>query len=418
MSELKYWLWLSSLTGVRPRVKNLILEHYGSPREAYFAPSGEYRTLGGIEERELAALENKKTDAALQIMDACLDGSVDILTLQDAAYPRRLAAVFDPPTVLYVRGRLPAMDEEAAIAIVGTRGATPYGIKMAIRMGYELTKCGGLLVSGLTLGIDAAGARGALLAGGACVGVLGTAIDRELNSLERDVAAVGAIVSEYPPGADAYPSNFRARNRITAGLSVGVVVVEAPAKSGALLFADEATSQGKEIFVVPSNADSQTGAGSNALLKDGAKPVTAGTDVLCEFTARFPDKLREKPPKNITIPTEQESVEPPPSERKKRVTSPETGEGFAILRRPNDKKGIDKQKSLSYIDLKNQLEGLSEAQLAIVSAMNTPSIHVDDLIERSGLSAAAVLSELTLLQIMGFVTQEKGKRFTLNIKQK
>jgi DNA processing protein len=419
VSELKYWLWLSSLCGIRPRIKTLLLRHYGGPREIYFAPRGDYKTLGGIEEAEVLILEDKELAAAMRIIDLCADKDVTVITMQDAQYPRRLSNIYDPPAVIYVMGRLPAVDEEAAVSIVGTRKATPYGIKMATRLGYEITKCGGLVVSGLTSGIDAAAARGALLAGGSCIGVLGSAVDDDYGgSLARDVRTVGAVVSEYPPGAIARASNFRARNRITAGLSVAAAVVEAPERSGALLFADEALEQGKEIFAVPSNADSVIGAGSNALLKEGAKPVTGGWDILCEFASRFPGRLHDPGERKLQMPKDQEPAATLEKKAKPEDDGPETGKGFFKLREPAAKKTIDKQNDVSYIGLQAQLDELTETQLRIVSVMCDSDMHVDDIIEHTGFAAAQVLAELTMLQIMGFVTQSAGKRFSLNIKRK
>ncbi|NCB51842.1 MAG: DNA-processing protein DprA [Clostridia bacterium] len=419
MSELKYWLWLSSLCGIRPRVKTLLVRHYGGPREIFFAPRGEYKTFGGISEAECLVLEDKNLDNAMRVIDLCSEKAVTVITMQDAFYPCRLANIYDPPAVIYVMGRLPAVDEEAAVSVVGTRRATPYGIKMAARLGYEITKCGGLVVSGLTAGIDAEAARGALLAGGSCVGVLGSAIGDDYGgSLARDVSAVGAIVSEYPPGAVTRASNFRARNRITAGLSVAAAVVEAPEKSGALLFADEALEQGKEIFVVPSNADSVIGAGSNALLKDGAKPIMGGWDILCEFESRFPGRIHDPGERKLQMPKDQVTETVPAEQINLRDYKPETGESFIKLRVPAAKKTIDKQNDVEYIDLQAQLEKLTETQLKIVSVMSDSDMHVDDIIENTRLAAAAVLAELTMLQIMGFVTQGMGKRFTLNIKRK
>ena len=165
MSELKYWLWLSSLAGVRARTKRLLLELFGGVREIYFAPRGSFASISGLTEQECAALENKSFDRAYRIMRSCDELGVDIKTIQDADYPRRLAAIYDPPAVLYVRGRLPVVDEKAAIAVVGTRRASPYGLKMAARMGYEITRCGGLVISGLTAGVDVTAAQGALMAG-------------------------------------------------------------------------------------------------------------------------------------------------------------------------------------------------------------------------------------------------------------
>ncbi|MGI6025699.1 MAG: DNA-processing protein DprA [Candidatus Scatomorpha sp.] len=410
MSELKYWLWLSSLTGVRSRTKRLLLERYGGVREVYFAPRGDYAALIGLTEQECSALENKSFDRAHEIMRSCEELGVDIKTIQDADYPRRLAAIYDPPAVLYVRGRLPVVDEKAAIAVVGTRRASPYGLKMAARLGYEITRCGGLVISGLTTGVDVTAAQGALMAGGSCIGVLGSPID-DLGwggETAKDVAAVGAVISEHPPGSKRYPGYFRTRNRITAGLSVAAVVVEAPRKSGALLFADEAASQGKEVFAVPANADCENAAGGLALIMDGAVPVTSGWDVLCGFAGRFsglhdPGQARKLPESYTGAITAAAAASLPPEEPEKP---------------PAGQKDVDKPQGVEYIDLRKQLEGLTEAQLAIVTALERPSTHIDDVIERTGLPAQEVLSELTMLQISGLVRQEPGKRFTLNISQK
>ncbi len=418
MSEIRYWLWLSSLTGIRPKSKTALLELFGGVRELFFSRPEELDGVAFLTPEEREALRPRQLDAALNILERCEAGGIGILTLQDAAYPRRLAAIYDPPLVLYVRGRLPSIDDMAAVAVVGTRRATPYGIKMATRMGYELTRCGALVVSGLTRGVDAAAAEGALMAGGSCVGVLGSAIDdsRWGGSLARDVETVGAIVSEYPPGAPGNSGFFRARNRITSGLSVACVVVEAPARSGALLFADEALAQGREVFAVPANADAAAAAGSNALLKEGAGPATEAGDVLADFFQQFPTlhypdgELRRIPPERAMP----EGPEPPGEP----AAGTEDGAGFVKLREPRRKKVIDKQAPPEYIDLIGQLEGLTERQLKIIGCITAPSTHIDDIIERTALPAAEVLSELTLLQIGGYVRQEPGKRFSLNITQK
>lgn len=396
MSAIKYWLWLSTASKLGSKTRKALLLHYGGPEELFFAPKGEIRRLVGTESEGVETLEKRDLDAALRIIDKCDSQGIRILTVQDAMYPDRLKNIYSPPSVLYVKGELPAIDDEALISVIGTREASPYGIKMGMKLGYEISTCGGIVVSGLTRGIDAAGAEGALKAKGRCVGVLGTAHDMAKSRLADEIAVRGALISEYAPGTEPYRSYFRERNRIAAGISVGVVVVEAPEQSGTRLFANEAAEQGKEIFAVPGNADSANCAGSNALLKEGAKPVTEGWDILSEFAPMYPTRLSEK--KDIKAP-EPERAEPPKTEEapKKEACKPEKTE---------------------YIDLKKQLEGLSETQMKIVSLMTEPSVHVDDLIEASGLSPAKVLSDLTLLQIKGYVLQEKGKRFTLNIKAK
>ena len=422
MSSVKYWIWLSGLRGLRPIARNIVLEHFGSPAEAFFADDREIDALPGLKPGEAEILKNRNTDTAMSIIEACDSSGVTILTLQDAGYPSRLKNIYDPPAVLYIKGSLPTVDEEAAVAIAGTRDATPYGLKMAQRMGYELTKGGALVVSGLAAGIDSAGAYGALRAGGRCIGVLGTAIDvvypRSNRRLFDDVAAVGALVSEFPPGAATARGNFPQRNRIISGLSVGVVIIEAPQRSGSLITADFAQEQGRDVFAVPGNADSENCLGSNGLIKSGAKAVTEGADVLLEYTGLYPNKIRLLSRAEVKIPQEQPVPKPPVEPTEAAIPPKETGADFAVLRAPAGQKEIDKENVIDYSDLEQQLEELSETQLKIVAALSEGTLPVDDIIERVQLSAGAVLSDLTILQIKGFVSQESGKRFTLKVRAK
>lgn len=399
MASIKYWVWLSAQTGVSPAAKAALLRHYGDAETAFFAPSGEFGRIRGISAGDAAVLESRDMSRVGDILAECRRLDIRPVTMQDADYPRRLRNIFAPPAVIYVKGKLPELDDEAAIAVIGTRKASPYGLKMGSRLAFEIVRCGGIVISGLTTGVDAAAARGALLADGVCIGVLGTSHDLEKGSLARDVSVKGALISEYPPGTQPLKSHFRDRNRISAGLSVGVAVVEAPEKSGALLFAAEANEQGKEIFAVPGNADAPNSAGTIALMQEGAKPVRTGWDILCEFADLFPGKLRQA-----------EAAE-----------MPETGKNDAENgeKEPEEaKKGIDKEKSRGYIDLKEQLAQLTEEQLKIISAIDKGASHIDDVIENTGLSTPKVLAQLTVLEIKGFIKREPGKRISLNTAKK
>ena len=403
MSTIKYWVWLSALR-LRPRAKQLMLDHFAQdPMELYYATDKALQAIEGLRPEDLERMGRRELDTALEILGTCEQEGISIVTYQDAAYPKRLKNIYDPPVVLYGKGRMPAIDEELAVAIVGTREATPYGLKMARHMGYEITRCGGLVVSGLTRGIDRMGAEGALRAGGRVIGVLGTGLDQARGGLYDDVATVGALVTEYPPGLPPQKQNFRLRNRITAGLSEGVVVVEAPAKSGALLFADEALEQGKEIFAVPGNADAPNSVGTNGLIRDGAKAVTSGWEVMEEFLGLYPEKVRDPGAKALEIP--QETEEP----------LPKSCQNFVKVREPSAKKVIDKQKPMEYIDLMKEQETLSENQRALLTALAVCPLQIDELIEQTGLDAQTALAELTMLQLEGLVEQEPGKRFTLKI---
>ena len=224
-------------------------------------------------------------DAARQLLARCRSEEIEIITLQDARYPRRLLYTDDAPVVLYVRGQLPEMDRFAAVGVVGTRSASPAALGTARQLGGELAACGALVVSGLSAGIDTAAAEGALAMQGAVVGVLGTAIDaphpRHGAQLFSQICGSGALISELPPGYAARRWDIAARSRIISGLSVGVLVVEAPEQSGALHAAHAAEAQGRMIFAVPGSA------GTDGLLREQAHSALCGWDVMAPFSVRF-----------------------------------------------------------------------------------------------------------------------------------
>lgn len=413
MSSIVYWIWFAEKRlSFKPR--RSLLERFGDPRSIYFAERSQLSELG-IGGEALESLLDKSLREAERIVYRCGEEDIDIITLQDAIYPERLRNISDPPCVLYVKGHLPAVDSEPVVAVVGTRNCTPYGAKIARDMGYEIAAKGGMVCTGLAAGIDSRAAEGALMAGGKVIGVLGTAINevfpRYNTRLFADVAARGALVSEYPPGFPGNKMAFPMRNRIIAGLSLGVVVPEAPVKSGALITANYALEYGRDVFACPANVDAPGSRGSNNLLRDGATFAENGWDVLREYESRFPDKISEKGigkvPEEMHAP-EQNYAETPKAEAKPLKEAP--GKGFFKLRVP-----VRRKKGPAPEALKEQLSGLTENQLKIVSVINKPSMHVDDIIDLSALPASTVLSELTMLQIKGFVTQEAGKRFTLNI---
>ena len=406
MGAMKYWVWLSAQNFVSPGAKAAVAARFGDAEAAFFAPAGAFESVKGVSPKEAESLEKRDIRAAERIVDACQKQGIDIVTLQDARYPKQLKNTPTPPVVLYVKGSLPDVDNIPAIAVVGTRKATSYGIKMARALGYEISRCGGIIVSGLNEGVDKAAAQGCLLSGGVCIGVLATPHGVE-NALHRDVLVKGALISEYPPGTETYKKHFRDRNRISSGISHGAAVVEAPEESGALLFAAEALEQGREIFAVPGNADAPNSFGTNSLIKQGAKPVTCGWDVMGEFEYLFPETVK-KPEGDMTVP-------PMPEEKRDNVAQ---SVASAKMRQEAPIKDVDKKNSASYIDLREQLAELSEDQLKIISAIESSDCHIDDLIENTGMSTAKVLANLTILEIKGYVQRSAGRRISLNTKSK
>lgn len=395
MASVKYWVWLASHSELRPGEKTAVLRAFGDPETAFFAPKGAFSRVEGLRDVAAEALEKRDLREANRILGACEEQNLHVICLQDTLYPRRLKQIYAPPPVLYAKGRLRDLDEEPAIAIVGTRGATPYGLGLARSLAGGVVRSGGTVLSGLGMGVDGEAAKAALEAGGSCVGVLGTSHQEATGWLARQVADFGLLLSEYAPGTVSQRYFFRERNRITAGLSVGVVVVEAPEKSGALLFAEEALELGKEVFAVPGAVNAVNSVGTNRLIKDGATPVTCAWDVMSEFAGLYPDRIRRVDEAKIPKPLVERAAE-----------------------QPAPKKAVDSGPAPDYIDWKEQLKSLNEDQLKIISAIEKEATHIDDIVETTGLGASKVLAQLTVLEIKGYIRREAGRRVALKITKK
>lgn len=405
MSAVESWVWLSGLANVSIKTKAALINHYSDAERVFMAPCGEYESIPGVSKKDLPGLEVRDMRAVRRIIDDCAEQDIQIITMQDAQYPVCLRNIYAPPVVLYVKGRLPDVDAIPAIAVIGTRKASPYGLKLAWNMAYEINRSGAIVISGLTEGIDHAAAKGSMMAGGPCIAVLGTAHGKE-NSLIRDIMTVGAVVSEYAPGTESQKFFFRDRNRISSGFSRGVVVVEAPHRSGALLFAEEALEQGREIFAVPGNVDSPNSAGTNMLIQQGAKAVTCGWDVMSEFSTLFPDVIIRPGTQRAPMPLS--------------IIQSNTGEAAQSTaadvteKEAPEKKEIDNANLTGYIDWQKKLEGLSPEQQKILKAIGSGELAVDELIARSEMPAAKVVAQLTLLEIKGLIHRAAGGHVKLS----
>ena len=266
MAALKYWVWLATLPGLGHRTRLQLLEHFDSPEDIYYADEGELLLTPDITKAQAALLADKSLERTEQVLADCARDGQFILTMGDSLYPNRLRTIFDPPILLYGKGALPVFDDEVAVTVVGTRSCTPYGVRAASQLGYELSKQGALLVSGMAKGIDGEALKGALRAGGFTAAVLGGGADviypAENRRLYQDIAATGVILSEYPPGTVPKADHFPVRNRLLSALSLATVVVEAPEKSGALITATTALEQGREVFAVPGPFDAPMSRGT------------------------------------------------------------------------------------------------------------------------------------------------------------
>ena len=396
---LKYWLWLSSLQGLSGASKHLLLEHFASPESVYYADEEEYRLVAGLPRAHAELLADKSTARADEILGDCARLGIRIVTIQDADYPARLHDIYDPPILFYVRGTLPVIDEEVAIAMVGTRDATPYGIACAEKLACAITREGGLIVSGMAQGIDAAALRGALRGGGTPVSVIAGGHDiiypKENAYLYADVAAKGAIISEHPPGTKHIGSHFPARNRIISGLSLATLVVEAAESSGALITANTALEQSRDVYAVPGPIDAPQSCGCNRLIAEGAGLVSESWDILGNYQAQYPHKIRERgapPIRNIGYEArsaaKKKTAEPAEEKKPPRVT----------------------------LDLRDgKTQGLTDDQIKLLCAMGEEPIHVDELIDAAQIPARRALSALTMLELEEHITAHSGKYFSKNV---
>ncbi len=283
--DLAAWLRLTLTPGIGGETQRKLLSEFGLPGQIFSAD-----TLALARTIQLKLAEQLLSHDSENMIAAALAWSTEpgnaILTLADKAYPQRLLDVPDPPTVLYVKGRVELLNSPS-LAIVGSRNATPQGVSNAEAFAAALSGAGFAIVSGLALGIDAAAHLGGLRGRGSTIAVIGTGIDRVYPArnqpLARDIAAHGAIISEFPLGTPALRENFPRRNRIISGLARGCLVVEAAERSGSLITARLAGEQGRDVFAIPGSIHSPLSKGCHKLIKQGAKLVDEARDILDEL---------------------------------------------------------------------------------------------------------------------------------------
>ena len=286
MTESEAWLALNAAE-LPPRTTLDLLDHYGAAAALMSASPSAVASAGRLRPAEIARFAEAQQRDYSSDVEKLGKLNVRFVTIRDSEYPSNLRQIYDPPAVLFVRGSFQPRDERA-VAIVGTRRVTPYGRLVSETLGRDLAARAVTVVSGLAVGADAAAHRGALTAGGRTIGVLACGIDvpypRDTLELREQAVGHGAVVSDLPLGTPARPARFHARNRIVSGLCLGVVVTEAPESSGALITANHAANQGRQVFAVPGSVNSEFSRGTHALLRDGARLVESVEDILDELS--------------------------------------------------------------------------------------------------------------------------------------
>jgi DNA processing protein len=312
--QTPYWVALTGVAGIGPTRMRRLLDYFGDAERAWSATLGDL-IVSGLERRAAEALAAARRTLDLDREMARLEAAgVRALTWDSEDYPQRLREINDAPPVLFTLGDF-APPDTFAVAVVGTRRATHYGREVAARLSAELAEAGITVVSGLAKGIDTIAHQAALDAGGRTVAVLGSGVDviypPENRGLARRIVEEGrgAVVSEYPLGTQPDAINFPPRNRIVSGLSLGVLVVEAPEKSGALITVDFALEQGRDVFAVPGPITSHSSEGTNRLLKQGARCVTSVRDILEELDMQMVTEHVEAVKALPTDPTERMLME-------------------------------------------------------------------------------------------------------------
>lgn len=354
------WIRLANVYRLGTQRFNALLERFGTAQAVWDAPPEEVEAILGKAQNRL--LQDARADDSLDRLLAALEKCAAVaVTREDIEYPALLREIPDAPPLLYVRGRT-ELNDLRAVAIVGSRNCSAYGSRMARRLGRELGETGVTIVSGFARGIDSFAHRGAIDAGGRTVAVFGSGVDvvyppENLELADELLEAGGSILSANPPGTSPTPRVFPARNRIISGMSEGTVVVEASQRSGAMLTADFARAQGRELFAVPGQADAVLSAGTNSLIRSGARLVTCARDIAADLGWHRPE-----------------------------LSSPAAPRAAKILPlQPDEQRVYD------------QLAG--------------GALDADALVEATGLPVDRVNSLLTTMEIQGIIKQIPGRMF-------
>ena len=399
MAELKYWLWLTTRTGLGAVGALSVLDCFTTPERAYYGEREDYDVLN-LPPFVKNSLMDKSMDEANRILGECDRLGIRIMTFQDADYPQRLRQIADPPVILYIKGKSFHFDEEAAIGVVGARKSSVKSRERAERFGMELASSGALVVSGIAEGIDSSAITGALRGGGPVVSLLAGGADkifpRESRFLYEDVAAAGALISEYPPGTPHKGDHFNPRNRILSGLSLGVLAVECEPAGGTMLTVNHALNQGREVFAVPIGLDEQSARGTNRLIHDcKAKLVENARDILEDFVDLFPAKLSALAPLSPEVARARLSGEDKPQ---------------AVQKAPKEQKEAPAP-SREVVPRDQQKSRFTDDELAILAAASKAALTADEVVEKTQIPAKRVLSALTMLQLQGAVEERPGRRY-------
>ena len=386
----EFWIWLSRTLGAGAKIGDLI-SYFGSPADMYEAGSNEWRLSGLLTAAQIKKLTQYSPSQSSEIYKICEQNRWHIVTPSSSFYPVSLMDLPDMPAALFVEGDCSVLKSRINIAFVGTRKASEYSKKIARSLAFDISRAGAVIVSGGALGIDSAAHEGALAAKGKTVAVLGCGLGtdylQENSALRKNISENGALISEFIPFTAASRTTFPIRNRIISGMSAGTVVIEAGEKSGSLITANLALSQGREVFAVPGDLTSSSYTGTNNLIRDGCTPVFSAQDIVRPFQFMFPEFKLKNDGEKMPEPIKEENKEGKPSSDKE----------------IKNEKTVKKRTDVS----------LSSNAKKVYDLFGQQALHIDEITEKSQLSPSQTLAAMTELELKGLVALENGRKYKI-----
>lgn len=422
--NLKYWIWLTIAFGPANPRKWEVLQGYNSIADFYNeAVNGRFPQ--GLLDKEINSIKSASMFTAEQTIAYCEKKGINIYCYEDEAFPNMLREISNPPSVLFSLGDISFINEKVIIAVVGARDASPYSLNAEKILLSSMLEKGIRFASGFAVGVDSLANEVSLEANEKSAAVLACGLEYDYpegtTSLKLSVGKCGAVISEYFPNHKPRSKDFVARNRILAGLSMGVFVVEASQKSGALSSASMALNQGKDIFtIVPHNIFDSRYFGQRDLLKDGAVPVFSSEDISNEYISNFSHRLNFVPNDSqfVSIERNYKSNRSAKTIGEKRISKQNKNSSNSITEF-DDKRGkltneADDSRTLSITASYVDTSDLSEIQKRIYDELSGGVMHADQLCEKLSLDISVLLVELTELELLGVIKSLSGKRYMLS----
>ena len=424
-----YWVWLSQKCGAASKEFARLIARFENPFDIFRLDADELYAIDCIGDVLRDKLSEKSLEQAYSVLKYCSKNGIDIISYGDKRYPLRLKTLEDPPVLLYCMGTFPKFDDRLCIGVVGTRKISAYGMQSTYKISYELASASACIVSGMALGVDAVAACAAMEAGGTTVAVLGCGVDvvypKVHTRLKRAITKNGCIISEYPPAEAPYASNFPKRNRIISGLCQGVLVIEGNKQSGAMITAEKAISQGREVFALPGKINESNSEGPNDLIQRGVNVALSAHDIVTHFdllyhsTVDFTSLYFAKRHSDL-VPSALEKYgvstdvcfgeihcaaapvakSKTPSEQPRKEVSVD-----ATQSRPREENGERPVGADNSSALLDSLDGITKK---VFEAMPIDKAISPDEFVSCGISISEAITSLTMLEIMGLVSSLPG----------